>query len=49
MNVNKIFHRWNAYRQTARELNALDDRALADLGIIRCDIPSIARDYAAHL
>jgi uncharacterized protein YjiS (DUF1127 family) len=30
-------------RRTQRELSALDDRTLADLGIARSDIPAIAR------
>lgn len=49
MNMNKILRRWNAYRQTVRELDALDNRSLADLGIKRGDIPTIARDHAAQL
>jgi uncharacterized protein YjiS (DUF1127 family) len=35
-----------AYRQTASELSALSDRELADIGIVRCDIPAVARDAA---
>jgi len=34
------------YNQTARELNALTDRELADLGIHRADIPQIALQAA---
>ena len=34
---------WRRYRQTFRELEALNDRELADLGIGRRDIRSIAR------
>ena len=49
MNMTKIIRRWNAYRQTIQELDALDNRALADLGIKRGDIPTIAREYAAQL
>ncbi|MBU1174015.1 MAG: DUF1127 domain-containing protein [Alphaproteobacteria bacterium] len=47
--MNKILRRWNAYHQTVRELNSLDNRALADLGIQRADIPAIARDHVAQL
>ena len=36
--------RWNRYHSTRRELNLLTDRELADLGILRADIPRIARD-----
>jgi len=32
-----------AIRTTVRELEALSDRALADIGISRCDIPRVAR------
>jgi uncharacterized protein YjiS (DUF1127 family) len=32
----------NRYNRTVRELSYLSDRDLADLGINRCDIPSIA-------
>lgn len=49
MDMNKILRRWNAYRQTVRELSALDDRDLTDLGIRRGDIETLARDYAAQL
>ena len=34
---------WRSYRRTVNELNALSNRELADLGIIRADIPFIAR------
>ena len=38
---------WKRYRQTVRELSRLSDRDLADLGISRFDIDSVARDAAA--
>ncbi len=31
------------YRKTLSELNALDDRELADIGLIRADIQTVAR------
>jgi uncharacterized protein YjiS (DUF1127 family) len=40
--------RWRLYRTTVSELNQLSDRDLADLGISRGDIRSIARDAVAH-
>jgi uncharacterized protein YjiS (DUF1127 family) len=49
MGIRNTIRRWNAYQQTVRELNALDNRSLADLGIDRGDIQTIARDYAAQL
>lgn len=49
MGIRTVIRRWNAYQQTVRELNALDNRSLADLGIKRGDITSIAREYAAQL
>ena len=38
---------WKRYRETVRELSRLSDRDLADLGISRFDIASVARDAAA--
>jgi uncharacterized protein YjiS (DUF1127 family) len=35
------------YRKTVRELSHLSDRELNDLGIVRNDIDSIARNSAA--
>jgi uncharacterized protein YjiS (DUF1127 family) len=40
--------RWNRYNQTRRELDLLTDRELADLGILRADIPRVARDAMAR-
>ena len=37
---------WKRYRETVRELSRLSDRDLADLGISRFDIDSVARDAA---
>lgn len=34
------------YRESARELDALSDRELDDIGILRCDIPRIASESA---
>ena len=34
---------WRRYRQTVRELEALNDRELADLGFGRRDIRAVAR------
>lgn len=33
---------------TARELYALDDRTLEDIGVMRADIPEIARTFASR-
>ena len=38
---------WKRYRETVRELSRLSDRDLADLGISRFDIESVARDATA--
>ncbi len=35
--------RWLRARETARRLNALSDRELADIGIARHDIAQVAR------
>jgi uncharacterized protein YjiS (DUF1127 family) len=34
---------WRQYADAVRELSQLNDRELADLGIIRSDIPRVAR------
>jgi len=49
MNIRKTLRKWAAYQQTVRELNALDNRQLSDLGITRLDIQRIARDHARAL
>jgi uncharacterized protein YjiS (DUF1127 family) len=45
MNLIESFRRWSAFRQTVDELNQLDDRSLADLGIARADISRLAHDH----
>ena len=47
MGIRQTFRRWNAYQQTVRELNALDNRSLNDLGISRGDISRIASEHAS--
>lgn len=44
--VTNTLKRNAAYRQTVRELSALDTRQLSDLGITRADIAQLARDNA---
>lgn len=39
---------WNRYRATAKELSQLDNRMLADIGIIRGDIDGVAEELAAR-
>jgi uncharacterized protein YjiS (DUF1127 family) len=46
MGIRQTFKKWAAYQQTVRELAALDNRQLNDLGISRADIQKIARDHA---
>ncbi|VAW19245.1 hypothetical protein MNBD_ALPHA12-2261 [hydrothermal vent metagenome] len=49
MNIRQTFRKWNAYQRTLRELNALDNRMLDDLGLNRGDIQRIARDHANQI
>jgi uncharacterized protein YjiS (DUF1127 family) len=49
MDIRKTLRKWAAYQQTVRELAALDNRQLTDLGITRTDIQRIARDHARAL
>ncbi len=37
---------WQRYRRALAELNVHSDRELADLGIMRCDLPRLARETA---
>ena len=49
MEIRKTFKKWAAYQQTVRELAALDNRQLNDLGISRTDISRVARNHADAL
>jgi uncharacterized protein YjiS (DUF1127 family) len=49
MDIRKTLRKWSAYNQTVRELAALDNRQLNDLGISRSDIQRIARDHASTI
>lgn len=49
MGIRNTIRRWAAYQQTMRELTALDNRQLNDLGITRSEIQRIARDHASTL
>ena len=37
------FAAWQAARHTTQELSLLSDRELSDIGLHRCDIPTISR------
>ncbi|MCE7029945.1 MULTISPECIES: DUF1127 domain-containing protein [Jiella] len=43
MNLVRSYQSWRRYRETVNELNRLSQRELADLGIARTDIPTVAR------
>jgi uncharacterized protein YjiS (DUF1127 family) len=47
MDIRKTLRKWAAYQQTVRELAALDNRQLNDLGITRSDIQRIAREHVS--
>ncbi|MCB1518544.1 MAG: DUF1127 domain-containing protein [Hyphomicrobiaceae bacterium] len=49
MDIRKTLRKWNAYNQTVRELSALDERSLTDLGLCRADINRVAREHANAL
>ena len=40
---------WRRYREAVRELNALSDRELSDIGIRRGDIETIVRESVAKV
>jgi uncharacterized protein YjiS (DUF1127 family) len=41
-----LLQKWRRYNRGLLELSRLDDRELADLGIIRSDIPWIAWEHS---
>ena len=41
--VSTSWKRFNTYRAAVRQLESLDDRQLADIGVIRSRIPELAR------
>ena len=43
MNLIRNYRNWRRYRDTVNELSRLSTRELNDLGIIRSEIPGIAR------
>jgi uncharacterized protein YjiS (DUF1127 family) len=46
MNVARSFNNWLSYRRAINELGRLNSRALADIGIVREQIPALARASA---
>ena len=47
--IETTFRRWAVYSEVRRELGAYTERELADLGIRRSEIASIAREAAARI
>jgi uncharacterized protein YjiS (DUF1127 family) len=43
MNIVRNYRNWRRYRDTVNELSRLSNRELADLGINRGEIQSVAR------
>jgi len=37
----RFIHTWREHRRIIKELNALDDKTLRDIGISRCDIDTL--------
>jgi uncharacterized protein YjiS (DUF1127 family) len=42
MNILRNYRNWRRYRQTVNELSRLSNRELADLGITRSEIVTVA-------
>jgi uncharacterized protein YjiS (DUF1127 family) len=42
----RLFRSWRRYEASLRELSRLGDRELADIGVVRSDIPRIAWESA---
>lgn len=47
--IETTFRRWAVYSEVRRELGAYGERELADLGIRRSEISTIAREAAARV
>ena len=45
--IDLTLRRWQRYGEVRRELASYNDRELVDMGLIRGDIPEIAREAAA--
>jgi uncharacterized protein YjiS (DUF1127 family) len=45
--ITQTFGAWRRYRDVVRELSAMSDRELSDIGLNRYDIGRIARESAA--
>ncbi|EDQ33314.1 putative conserved small protein [Hoeflea phototrophica DFL-43] len=43
MKLTHSFASWRKYRETCAELNKLSERELSDIGMVREDIPFVAR------
>ncbi|KAB0678056.1 DUF1127 domain-containing protein [Aureimonas leprariae] len=43
MNITRALRSYRSYRSTVNELDRLSNRELADLGIARSEIPTVAR------
>jgi uncharacterized protein YjiS (DUF1127 family) len=41
----RLVRKWRKYEEAVRELAALNDRELADMGITRSDIPRVVRQH----
>lgn len=42
----RLFRSWRSYQRSMRELSALNDRELTDIGLNRAEIRAVARGYA---
>ncbi len=45
INIFETVRRWRRRNATIADLNKLDDRILADIGIVRSDIRNLARRF----
>jgi len=48
MAIIRFLKAWKRYNKSLRELSRLGDRELADIGISRSDIPSVAWEAATR-
>lgn len=46
--IKRAMHNWRAYARTRKELSDLSDDRLRDIGVIRGEIPRLAREIISR-
>jgi len=49
MGILKSIQNWSVNQRKARELGSFSDRALKDIGLVRSDLPGVAREFTLRM